>query len=882
MLAIWPCALPAEGLAADPAIRVEVTGSRVKRTDVETALPLQVITRDEIERRGVATVAELMAQVSANLLAFNDQLSVGAQIGSERPRPGLSSVNLRGLGDSSTLVLLNGRRVATYAFDGGAVDVNAIPLAAIERVEILKDGASALYGSDAIAGVVNFVLRKDFSGVELSASGTHTEDGGGNQYSATLTAGWGDLARDRFNAFVTVSWQKDEALRAADRAFSRRGFQPEVGLFNVNPLSFPANIKHPVLGLVNPTRENGCRPPLSVPVPIPGAELLCGYDIGAPADIYPPAERARVFGRATVDLGRSIQLFAELAHARNRFELTLPATPVDQDFMRGFAPVRYPAGGPYYPREFASAVGLSGDLDLSFRLEPLGVRVNDVETRASRALVGLEGRVADWDFSTAVLYSRNEQEDALARGHVSQQRLLDVLASGLVNPFGPSTPEGDALLASTQVSGAYHDAISSAWLIDAKASRDVVALPGGMLAIALGAEARRERLDNRFSDLARSGDLIGLGERQTVAAERDAQAGYVEALVPFARGWELQVAARYDHYDDFGGTANPKVALRWQPDRRLVLRSSWGTAYRVPTLYDLHAPLRPAGMTQRYQDPVRCPVTGAFADCRGRFPIRSGGNPQLQPETATQFNAGLVWEPVEGLSLALDYWKIDKEDTIGLLSETLLFDDFDRWAPGRVVRGPASPGFPSLPGPIEFVVLDYVNLGSLRTSGIDVDLRWRGPATPAGRFTFGLNGTYVRSYELASEGAPAISGVGNQWLGPIPRWRHYASLGWEYANWTVTLAQRFQGGYREPDDLTLDWSTGEYGADRRVGTYSLVDVQAQYAGFRNARIGLGVRNLFDRDPPFTQFPVAFASAGNAYYADPRGRTYYLTLKYAFR
>ena len=196
-------------------IRIEVTGSRIARIDGETALPVQVIRRDEILRGNWTTAAELMSYVSANIIPMNNALSVGNNL-----NPGLSSANLRGIGDFNTLVLLNGRRLSNYAFLSGTVDLSAIPLAAIERVEILKDGASSIYGTDAIAGVVNFITRKDFAGAEITGQAGVTEHGGGDHYQATVTAGLGDLTKDRFNAFVTLDWQKDTALVANQRPFA--------------------------------------------------------------------------------------------------------------------------------------------------------------------------------------------------------------------------------------------------------------------------------------------------------------------------------------------------------------------------------------------------------------------------------------------------------------------------------------------------------------------------------------------------------------------------------------------------------------------------------------------------------------------------------------
>ena len=225
---------------AQPLETVEITGSHIRRIDAETAVPVQVLSRQDILRTGATNVAELMANVSANIGGLNDQLSVGAEI--FHTPPGISSVNLRGIGGGSSLILINGRRVANYAFDGGAVDVNSIPLAAVERVEILKDGASAIYGTDAIAGVVNFILRKDYHGAMLSGNISKTQHGGAGHRQETALLGAGDAARDGFNAFLVLDHQKDDALRATQRTFSRTGYLPNSGIFEVNNTTFPANV----------------------------------------------------------------------------------------------------------------------------------------------------------------------------------------------------------------------------------------------------------------------------------------------------------------------------------------------------------------------------------------------------------------------------------------------------------------------------------------------------------------------------------------------------------------------------------------------------------------------------------------------------------------
>jgi len=859
-------------------MKVEVTGSNIPRPELETALPVQVITREEIARSGSTTTAELMARVSANIVAQTDATSIGSGA------PGLSAVNLRGIGQGDTLVLLNGRRVANYAFDGSAVDVNQIPLAAIERVEILKDGASAIYGTDAVAGVVNFILRKDFAGLEVSGLGSWPQQGGGRQLQASVTAGAGDLAKDGWNAFVTATWQKDDPLYAIDRSFARTGYLPDAGIVRLPPTTFPSNIfSTTTRQLYNPSFASGCAPPYSLPATstvTPGD--ACGFDEAAYGMIVPETERASVYARGTLRVARDHELFTELAYADTRLTTSVSPTPVAPFTNPNFEIVRYPANGPFYPTDFAAANGLSGDLDLIWRTTPLGGRVNRVDTSAWRAVLGADGVLAGWDYGASIVYSRNDQADSLRSGWISLARLQAAMATGLVNPFGASGPDGDALLAGTQVTGNTHTAKGTTLDFLAKASRDLVALPGGPLAIALGAEARRETLENTFSSIVTDGDVVGLPIAfQSASGNRNAQALFAEASIPFAKGFEAQLAVRYDHYSDFGGTTNPKVALRWQPDPRLLMRTSWGRGFRAPPIYDLHTPQEQTFLLF-FEDPIRCPVTGADTDCVV-LPAVVGGNPALQPETSEQLNAGLVIEPVRGLSLAVDYWSIRKSNLIGSLYPETIFDNYDTYASTNIVRGPVDPQYPNLPGPIESVVMTQQNLGDLRTSGIDVDLQWRGPATAFGRFSFSLNGTYILDWKMQPQGSTqgyvsALGRNGTDVPGPIPRWRHYASLGWQYGSWTATLAQTYQSGYEDTNDFTTDPAP----SPRRVSSYDVWDVQARYGGWPNATVVLGVKNLFDRDPPFSNQPFLPQVGYDPTYADARSRTWYVQLAYAFR
>ena len=841
---------------------IEVTGSNIRRTDTETELPLQIITREDIERSSVATTAELMRRVSANLVGKTDVTFTSAPSGLQ---PGLSSANLRGFGDGSTLILLNGRRVANYALNGGTVNLNFIPLDAIDRVEILKDGASAIYGSDAMAGVINFILRKDYSGAQLAVYDTEPQHGGGDQKQVSVTAGYGSLSLDRFNVFATASYQNDQPLHARDRSFSVTSYRPDEGLGpNARNPTFPANIRTGRSTFLNPSFDTGCMPPISIPIP---GTAMCGYDDLGVINILPTVERASVLGGATWQVDPNHRLFAQYLYARNRNVLTRNVSPIDGVF--------YPADGPYYPTAFAAAHGLSGGLTLAYRTLPLGPITDKIEARAQHLVAGVDGVAGDWNYDAAWIYSENTERFFASSGRPSRSRLIGAIATGLVNPFGPSGPEGEALLRNAEVSGEHFHAKAITRSFEAKGSRRIAALPAGPLALAIGADARHEELAGAFSPELTSGDVIGSATTTGLTrGSRSVGAAYAELNVPIATRLEAQLAVRYDHYSDFGGTTNPKIAVRWQPAKAWLVRASYGTGFRAPTLADLDTPLSRTSTAKPRDDPARCPVTGLPSDCNTLFDAVFGGNPDLRSEKSTQLNVGVVWEPLSGLSLDVDYWKITKAQAIGTLTEDTLFNDFDRFATTNFRRGPADPAFPALPGPIQSVFEGRLNFGNQQTSGVDVDVAYHGPATAIGRFGFDLNGTYVARWQQQLDGVDYVSLVGRNVAGAIPRWRHVTTLDWRYGAWSAALTQSFSAGY-------IDANLNAQGKERRVGAYDAWHLQGAYNGFRNTKVTLGVKNLFDRAPPFSNQADQGQVMYDPRYADPRGRTFYAKLAFVF-
>jgi iron complex outermembrane recepter protein len=485
-----------------------------------------------------------------------------------------------------------------------------------------------------------------------------------------------------------------------------------------------------------------------------------------------------------------------------------------------------------------------------------------------------------WSYTAAYDHSEDKATDTFKSGWLSRSQFATAMASGLVNPFGPSGPEGDALLQAAQISGAARTAKGTMDQLDARASAEIYVLPGGPLALAIGAEGRRERLTDSPPAAQNENDVLGsTGAINPQSASRTVEALFVEFNVPIVKALEAQISARYDHYSDFGSTTNPKIALRWLPVKSLLLRGSWSTGFRAPSLPDLHTAQSSSitGGDGELKDPVRCPVTGLPSDCGlDLYAVRIGGNPALVPETSTQWTAGIVWEPAPGVSIGLDYWNIDKRNVIGSLDDGLIFEHFDVYGQSNVIRGPVDPAYPNLPGPIQTLIEYNQNVGNQQTSGIDVSLRARSPAASWGRLALQLDGTYINKWIEALNGLPAESFAGRHGpFGPVPRWRHYASLQWEYGAWRATVAQTFQSGYTDANRDVND-------NPRNVGTYSVWDLQGTYSGWRNTTLTLGIKNIFDRAPPFTNQTNSFQVGYEPLYGDPRGRTFYARLTYAFK
>lgn len=870
--------------SSSPDIRVDVTGSNIKRVEGEGALPVQVITREEINRTGAQNAYDLLNLISTNNSGGN--VSFGNVIGSTTFSA--QTASLRGLGGQATLVLINGKRVTSFSGEVQGVygvNLDMIPFSAIERVEVLKDGASAVYGSDAIGGVINFILRQDYKGYEATAYyGSPTRGGGGDVWNVKGSAGWGDLGKDRWNAFLSAYYNENKPLDQNDRNFSRTAYIPAEGYNTTSGNTFPGYITTGGIGsALGGFPDCGSTATGNIRV---GSR--CRFDPAAVDGVesIPETKTTSVFGSGRFQITPDWQAYAWgfYTHEENRF--IIQPTPISEQFFYGPngdipAEVILPPTSPYYPNALAASHGVAGQpLHVLYRCVICGLRDTTDTNDGWQGVAGFKGSQWNWDFDFNFFYSQNETKDHPNHGFVRYSQILPIFNSGVVNFFGENTQAAQDLVNGTQYSTDALSAKAKNYGVEAKASADIYKLPAGPLALAVGFDARKETLTQTFDPGLRTGDITGYGGNfPDIDKDRKNQSLFAEFNIPIVKTLEANAAVRWDHYSDFGDTTNPKVSLRWQPVSQLLLRGSWGTGFIAPTLTQLYGANQNGVSAPGLTDPIRCPITGSSFDCDTQFGVLFGGNPDLKPEKANQWQVGFVLEPTPAFSIGVDYFNIDLKNLfVNGFSQSTILGDLAQYGQ-YVTRGAPDPQFPNLPGRILSIDQRFVNIGEEKLSGFDVDARARLPETPWGRVRLSLAGTYFIKIDVLQNDGSFAGFVSNAYAaaatGVSPRWKHYASATWEYGPWTATLAQNFQSSY-------IDNQTNANDELRRVGSMSLWDIQGTYSGFKNWTLTAGVRNLFDTNPPFSNQVNTFQAGYDPSYYDARARFVYASVGFTFK
>ncbi|RZT98226.1 TonB-dependent receptor [Rivibacter subsaxonicus] len=871
-------------LAQQQLERVEVTGSAIKRIDAETAVPITIIKVEELKKEGVTTIEQVINRITASQSNQGTSQSVGTSSG------GAAFADLRGIGPNKTLILLNGRRIANNAFDSSATDVNMIPFAALERVEVLRDGASALYGTDAIGGVINFITKKSFTGGTMTIGADIPQASGGKAYNANIGYGFGDLDKDRFNLMAVLDYQKQDPIGADQRAFGSTGIIPSRGVFRDSGTTFPATYSQrqaippdPVTGATSRTfTANPAAPACDLPLSYPSG-TGCRYDFTRWIDLVPESERLSFFGKASAKLGDDHTVALEYFRTSNLNTAVLSPVPQTGLTMTSSSPF-FPGNG-ITPAPTNFTIDPSLPIGVNWRSAAAGGRTGETENVQQRFVGSVEGVVASWDYQAAFFYNENEVIDKLIGGYNNDQMITDGITGGILNPFGPQTAAGTQYLQDAALRGELQTGKGTVYGVDGRVSRELGDWfgSGRPAALALGAEFRKEEFDNVINvAIASQAASTGVDESGTVNGKRDVSAFYGELNLPVTKTLELTAALRHDRYSDFGNTTNPKVGFRWQPSQQVLARGSYSTGFRAPSLYELYAPRTLTFTGNSYDDPVLCPDgadgvntpnTDPGRDCNQQFLIQRGGNLQLQPEKAKNLTFGIVVEPVADLTLGIDFWWIKITNQITQLPEQLIFNDpvkyaarYQRDANGTLSPDGANPGF---------VVAPNENLGDLNTNGIDLSANYRLRAAGS-TFTFGFNGTYVNEYEYQRE-------IGGDWVqnvgmfvdaGPIFRWQQAININWSSGAWSAGMVHRYKSSYVDENFVDPEFYN-------HVKSYYTVDIYAGWQPLKGLSLTAGIRNLMDQAPPFSNQAGTFQTGYDPRFTDPAGRTFYARAGYSF-
>jgi len=840
----------------EPQEEVIVTGSRIARTsDFGNSSPVDTIDRAGIEKAGYANLQQLMEKIPSN---GNGAFSTRGN-NQDSTANGAASVSLRGLGADATLVLVNGRRVAISSFAENVttnfVDINSIPVAAIERVEVLKDGASAVYGSDAVAGVINIILRKDFEGLELSAAYGNTTESGYDEQN--FSAVWG-LGGEDSNVTFIFDYFKNSTLTNSERGLDSANLSARGGFDQRSSRGYPGRFF--VDGVIE-------RDPACPPGDIAGATgQTCLYDFGPWNLLIPEAERGGLLMLAHQDFGGGLQLFLEAAAQHNNSVAQGAPTPLDEG-----AGLTVPTTNPGNPYPGATALGIS-----RYRTADAGARQWDISTDNLRGVLGLRGEFGEWDWEVAVQRARSESEQSGDRtmGWVRTDFLQQQLDAGAYNPFGAT--ENPQSVIEQITTSLVRRGKSELTMYDATLSGELFEMGDDAVRMAAGLEYREESVEDVPDDQFQRGLIFGT-ESVSAAGARDIWSAYLEFAVPLFKGLDLSAAVRYDDYSDFGSTTNPKLALRYAPIESLAFRASWGTGFRAPSLAQIG--LGPSQESRFFSDSFGCADNAAYCDPTD-YTIVFTGNPNLTAEESETFNFGVSWEQ-GGLNASIDYWDITQDDKIDEAIGFIYQQECNNQASTICVRAAPLPG--DTLGALQQINATFDNIAQQSANGIDLELGYRFDAG-GGRLGFGLVYTRLLDFERVELG-PLGDFITREVTGEYeyPEDRATLTADWDHEKWGLFAAVSYIGAFQDAPDSNLDTVPDYNEVDtREVGSFTTLNLQGRFNFTEQIKVLLSVDNALDEEPPF-----AIGDGNNDLYGyvqgthNPRGRFWSLRAIFDF-
>lgn len=908
--------------------RIEVTGSNIRRVQAETASPVQTLTRQDIERSGKTTVAELLQTMTVDN-AGSVPTSFGNGFAS-----GASGISLRGLGVGATLVLLNGRRIAPYALaDDGQkqfADLNLIPIDAVERVEILTDGGSAIYGSDALAGVVNVILRKEYQGLLVSGSvGQSLKYGDGRDTRAAITGGFGNLDTDGFNILANFEYRKKEPIFLSNRTdrgnvgrtdlrdqdlTAHEGFGGTGAIVDgTGGSSIVGNIRNPT-SLIYYSRDNLNTAQTGFLRTYPNAACTSrtGHAQGDPeggclieapqqyAQVNPSSESYNFFTRGSLKLGENATAYVEGNYYddRSRSQSTPSGLNTNTSFPGGGisnAGISLGANHPDNPYVGSAA-------RIRYLATDVGPRISAVDSQFARVLAGIRGTAFGWDYDTGLMYSRNK---------VSNTRINYIqrdVEFALLNPTAANVAAASANSAAYRALLAANGGVPVYWRIaenaglnsaalyqalaprasntgksvtaqaDFKASREILQLPGGGLGVAFGAEFRHEQSVLNPTAGTERGNIIGLGY-SAFDMSRNISAGYAEVIAPVVKWVELSAAARYDHYSDVGNSFTPKGGIKITPIDQIAIRGTFSKGFRAPNAAEQ------TGTTAAFStsdDPVRCALGVSTACSPGSVALLTTGNRSLVPEKSKTYTGGIVLDPVRGTSVSVDYFKIIRKNEIIAVQE-------------GVLRDPTStqPGVVGDPGAIIALLQPYQNAQRTTVRGLDVDGRQDVGLGGYGKLTFGARWTHLFSYQTIQQDGTKLEYAGTHGNCDVtncigtPADRISASLTYMIGDVSTSLIGYYRSAIKnktakEDTDCANHYASGgDLPGNCRIASFTTVDLTARWQVSRNWLVSGAIQNLFDRKPPFDPLTYGAVSYNPLDFQGAVGRFFQVGANYRF-
>ena len=820
--------------------RVEITGSAIKRVQAEGPAPVEIYTRKDIDRTGATTISELVKNIASLDIDDQGELTSNSPTGS-----GSANLQIRGLSERNLLVLLNGRRLPVAALQdgsgaGAAVDINNIPLSAIDRIEVLKDGGSAIYGADAVAGVINFITKKNYTGFDVKLSYGQSSRSDAKERSGGLVFGLGDYDTTGFNVLAALDvFKRDPLLRSArdiTRSADWRRFDSGKGFDGRSSFSPVGNI---VAGPGAPGQVRPCDP----------ADLkggLCRFDFSKTIlTSINGADRSSGMLIGNLKLGQDMRGFAELiaSESKDKFE----AQP---------APFAYdnPNDGNTY----------------RYRAMQFGPRTTDRKSSLVNLVVGLEGttRNIDWDVAVGQGTNRARNNDS---NYAATDLVYAALDAGTFDPTVTTNPQ--ALLDSLKIRPV-RDGKSVIRFINAKASGQLMELGGGPLAYAVGVSFNKESLADIPDANQIAGNVLGSIAQSTVDAKRDFKAVFGELQIPIFKGMEAQVAVRHDSYTGLSAVINgtrssfsgnsktsPKFAIKYQPISQFLVRASYAESFLAPSLKQLFGGQDEGANST--SDPAICAAFPTLSGTCDNFPYKqlTGSNPNLKPETGKTVNIGFVVEPTNAFSMGIDFFEIRKKDEITQ----------------PTVETAVAAGAIGIKAGEAQVFTNNLNIAKTRVSGFDMDTRLRLGDTPLGKVTLRDAFTYYRHVQNTSDPALPYDEFVGTFLNP--RWRNTASVNVESGPWSTTATMRTTSSM-----LDTNLPAGSFTPPvRRIDIHEELDLNVQYTGVKSLTLTGGIKNLLDRPVPYSNQGAQnqYGSLGFPWIYSPRGRFWFVAGEYKF-